>query len=299
MDDVLIIGGNGFLGSYLAAHAKMLNMRVGIVGTAQSSAVLNTAYYRADIGDADAMQAVFRAAAPRYVINAAAIADIDYAEQNQSEALCVNATGAQICAELAQRHHARHLFFSSDAVFDGEKDSYTESAATAPCNYYGKTKELAEQAVLRANPQAVIARVSLLLGRSEKNSGVIDPVWRKLESGGTVLSNADQIRTPIDGSTLAQAAFELLAMQDFYGLIHLASTEAASKLEICRRIALQLGFDPDRVQPYPEGSAQGAERHKNGVLSVKKAALVLQQTHMLALDETIARAVMCPPPRCS
>ena len=291
MDSILIVGGNGFLGSYLAAAAGRLGLRVCVVGTAPSAKVARVDYARADIGDADAMASVFRAVCPRYVVNASAIADIDYAEQRPEEALRVNAYGAEICAKLAAKYDARHVFFSSDAVFDGIKAAYSESDATNPCNYYGRTKELAEQMVAAANPDAVIARVSLLLGRSSGNSGVVDPVRRKLQAGGIVYSNSDQIRTPIDIYTLADATFELLARQECSGLIHLACAEAASKLEICRDIAQGFGCDPERVQPYPEGSARGAKRHSNGVLSVAKAAQVLKQTRLPTLEQTITRAM--------
>ena len=291
MDSILIVGGNGFLGSHLAARAGALGMRVSVVGTAQRPAVPNAAYYRSDIGDLSAMQAVFQTVSPRYVVNSAAIADIDYAEQHPEETLRVNALGAEICAKLAARCDARHVFFSSDAVFDGERAAYTESDATDPCNYYGKTKELAERMVAAANPDAVIARVSLLLGRSDGNSGVVDPVRRKLEAGGIVYSNSDQIRTPLDIYTLAEATFELLIHPDYSGLLHLACTEAATKLEICRQISKKLGFNPERVQPYPAGSATGAVRHRNGVLCVEKAEQVLKQTRMPTLEQTIMRAM--------
>jgi len=291
MDSILLIGGNGFLGAHLAAHAGTLGMRVNVVGTAQLSAVPDVAYYRADIGDADAMQTVFRMVSPRFVVNSAAIADIDYAEQHPEETLRVNALGAEICANLAARYNARQVFFSSDAVFDGKQTSYLEDDATNPCNYYGKTKELAERKVAAADPNAVIARVSLLLGRSNGNSGVVDPVRRKLEAGDIVYSNSDQIRTPLDIYTLADAIFELLKQQDCSGRIHLACTEAASKLEICRSIASRFGFDPERVQSYPVHSATGAARHQNGVLCVEKAARVLKQTRMPTLEATITRAI--------
>ena len=291
MDSILIIGGNGFLGSYLAVAAGRLGLRVCVVGTAPSARVAGVDYLRADVGDADAMASAFRTVSPRYVVNASAIADIDYAEQHPQEALRVNAQGAQICAQLAATYDARHVFFSSDAVFDGEQAAYTESDATNPCNYYGKTKELAERMVAAANPYAVIARISLLLGRSAGNSGVVDPARRKLEAGGTVYSNSDQIRTPLDIYTLADATFELLTQQDYSGILHLACTEAATKLEICRRICERLGYDPERVQPYPAGSAAGAVRHRNGVLCVEKAERILKQTRMPTLEQTILRAV--------
>ncbi len=291
MDSILLIGGNGFLGAHLAVAVGRLGLRVCVVGTAPSAKVTGVDYARADVGDADAMSSVFRAISPRYVVNASAIADIDYAEQHPEEALRVNAYGAEICAKLAAKYDARHVFFSSDAVFDGTKAAYSEHDATNPCNYYGRTKELAERMVAAANPDAVIARVSLLLGRSDGNSGVVDPVRRKLDAGGIVYSNSDQIRTPIDIYTLADATLELLIRSDYSGLIHLACAEAASKLKICRDIARGFGYDPERVQPYPKGSARGAKRHINGVLNVAKAARVLQQTHMPTLAETIERAI--------
>ena len=101
---------------------------------------------------------------PDAVVNVAAIADIDFVEREQDLAHQVNVTGARNIADSCARRGIRYVFFSSDAVFDGEGGPYREEDAPNPVNYYGKTKLEAEQAVLTAHPAAAVIRISLVLG---------------------------------------------------------------------------------------------------------------------------------------
>ena len=100
---------------------------------------------------------------PDLVLHAAAWTDVDGAEAEPQEAAAVNVGGTGNVAALG----APLVYFSSDYVFDGRKQSpYVESDAPNPLSAYGRSKAFGEAA---AGEQAWIARSSWLFGPTGSN----------------------------------------------------------------------------------------------------------------------------------
>ena len=94
--------------------------------------------------------------APDLVLHAAAWTDVDGAEDEPQAAAAVNVGGTAHAAELG----APLVYFSSDYVFDGHKDSpYVESDSPNPLSAYGRSKLHGEAA---AGERAWIVRSSWL-----------------------------------------------------------------------------------------------------------------------------------------
>ena len=66
------------------------------------------------------------------------------------------------------RRDLRLLYISTDSVFDGGRGNYAETDTPSPVNVYAKTKLQGEREVLRQNPAALIARVSLYGWNAQK-----------------------------------------------------------------------------------------------------------------------------------
>lgn len=164
MYKVLIVGGNGFVGGRLWQVGVNLGHTVAVLDRLEQCNIEGCAYYRRDISRYDEIEDAYAAFRPNLVINAAAIADIDVAQQQQSLAYAVNVTGAKNCAREAKKIGAGYVFFSSDAVFSGDGAPYTEQSSPSPVNYYGETKRLAEEEVFAEAPNAIVLRLSLILG---------------------------------------------------------------------------------------------------------------------------------------
>jgi dTDP-4-dehydrorhamnose reductase len=245
-----------------------------------------------DITERDAVDKAIEEVRPDAVVNVAAVADIDKAEQEKDLAWKVNVEGAQVLAESCAGRGIKYVFFSSDAVFDGQGSLYAEEDKPNPVNYYGYTKAEAEKAVLEAHPQAVVIRISLVLGFPVTGG---NSFWAGLESklkaGQEILCPTDEIRTPVDVTTLSECVLEL-AENDFSGILHIGATDSINRYELIRKLAKKMGFDEGLVRPQglPPARPDRAPRHKNGIISVSKAQRVLG-TKLLSLDESIERAI--------
>ena len=289
---LLIFGGSGFVGEHLASMAVRMGWETVIANPFSRPTIEEAEWLAVDITQRAVVDRAIRETQPSAVVNAAALADIDRAEREQALAWQVNVEGAMYVADACARQAIRHVFISSDAVFDGGNGPYSEGDEVNPLNYYGLTKAEAEKAVLGVCPEAVMIRISLVLGFpvTTGNSFLVG-LDAKLRAGEVITCSLSEVRTPVDVRTLCEGVLELLP-GSFAGLLHVGCTESVNRYDLTRKISHRLGYPVDMVQPLAshEASTGRAPRHKNGILDITKAQRVLK-TPMLDLDKTINRAI--------
>jgi len=288
---LLIFGGSGFVGGTVAKLAAS-RFDIAIAGNTPKAGFEEFTFLKADITDARQVAEAFESFRPEIVINAAAMSNIDKAENAKDLTHQINVNGAANLARASVACGAKYIFISSDAVFNGEGREYTEESLTAPVNYYGQTKAMAERAVLVENPGAVVVRVSLVLGFPVNGgNSFLATVRENLAKGAAVPCVAEEVRTPVDVLTLSESLLEL-AESKHSGILHVCSTGHINRYELTRRAARMMGFDETLVQLKAAGPlAPGkAPRHKHGILSCAKAQAQLK-TPMLNIEQTLQRAL--------
>ncbi|WP_429499133.1 dTDP-4-dehydrorhamnose reductase [Robbsia andropogonis] len=118
-----------------------------------------------DLSNPDKMREVIRSLSPSLIVNPAAYTAVDKAETERDAAQAINATAPAILAEEAKRAGIPLIHYSTDYVYDGEKDGiYTEDDATNPQNVYGATKLAGEDAIRSSGCHHVIFRTSWVYG---------------------------------------------------------------------------------------------------------------------------------------
>jgi dTDP-4-dehydrorhamnose reductase len=274
---LLVFGGGGFVGGNLCLQAMGRGWEVHIGDARIRDALPGASWHALDITHAQEVRELVRNTRPDAVIDLAAVADVDRAEREKDLARSVNVEAARVIASAAAGFGARCLYFSSDAVFAGTAESYSEEDTLAPINWYGRTKADGEQAVREACPGAVIVRISLVLGFpvTDGNS-FLAGLEKKLAAGNTVPCPVEEIRTPIDVRTLCECVLELCG-RGFEGPIHLGSTNSVDRFTLTRRAASLMGASEALVTEQPKGMSQPgrAARHQRGVIRVQKAQRVL------------------------
>ncbi len=285
---LVIFGGSGFVGGNMAKVAERKGWQVVIADSRPAS---QAEYHLVDITDKASVEKVIEEIQPTAAVNVAAIADIDMAEREKELAFKVNVDGARNIAECCADRNIRYVFFSSDAVFDGEKSSYKEDDSPDPVNYYGQTKMEAEKAILRVYPGAAIIRISLVLGFPiESGNSFFANLQSRLREGASVSAPTYEIRTPVDVYTLSECVLELCE-NHFRGVLHIGSTDSISRYDLTRQLAVRMGYDEKIIKPQsvPDDKPGRAPRHKNGIINVMKAQGLLK-TKLLSTAESIQRA---------
>jgi dTDP-4-dehydrorhamnose reductase len=271
---VLVTGVSGLLGLNLALEAAK---RYRVTGLWASKPVRASGFesFQADLLDQAELVAALEKTKPDWVINCAALANLDECERQPELAQQLNAQmPGRLAAETVKRG-MRFLQVSTDAVFDGNKDVYREENTPSPVNVYGRTKRLAELATKSAHPGTIIARVNFVGWSGEGNRSLAEFFYNALSSGEAVNGYTDRTFCPLLVTDLANMLLDLLEA-DQPGIYHVVSSDSVTKYEFGVAMAEQFGFDPKlvRASDTPSGS-ELATRSPNLTLSNAKTAKTL------------------------
>jgi dTDP-4-dehydrorhamnose reductase len=206
---------------------------------------------------------------PSAVINAAAYTAVDRAEQEEAEALRLNAHAPRQMATACAAQNISFIHYSTDYVFDGLLDRpYREDDATGPRSVYGLSKLAGEQAVLAAGGRAIVLRTAWVVGAFGTN--FVKTMLRLAASRDEIGVVADQFGRPTWSASVAQAglaALDLLAKNPLAaGLYHAGGADDASWADLAAGtfdLSGPLGLARARVKPittadYPTPAARPA-----------------------------------------
>lgn len=231
-----------------------------------------------DLSDAAHLRKVFEEVRPDAVIHTAALADIDFCQNNQADAERINVGVTQELARLCGEAGTKMIFCSTDTVFDGTKGIYTEEDAPHALNFYADTKIRAEEIVRSNVERGVVARLSLVMGLPVLGAGnsFLAKMFDSLKQGEKVKFPANEIRTPVDVITVGRAFLEM-AGSDFTGTIHLGGSTRIDRYEMACLIAEKLGYSKDLVIATDSNAMAGrAPRPNDASLDNRKAQRVLK-----------------------
>ncbi len=268
MRRLLITGASGTLGRHVALLASQQGWDV--CGTYYTTPPARDGQWlRLDVRDRAAVMDVVRRTHPTAVVHTAF-------RPSGETMWATTAEGATFVAQATEAVGARLIHVSSDAVFDGTCNPYTEAAHPNPRTLYGAAKAAAEMAVRAIAPQAAIVRTGLIISREP-----IDPHTRfilDLAAGrirGRLFTN--QYRCPIGADDLASAILELAA-GDFTGIIHVAGSDVVSRHDLGRAVAQAYHLEDHAVA-----------RLEAGPIPPQMAATTIAD---IRLDTTLARSLL-------
>lgn len=269
---ILIAGCNGLLGQNLLRTAAG-KPDLEITGMAiEPEAVLPDLlkeYLCVDIGNREALLAGLKKAAPEFIINAAAITDVDGCERNPELNNRINRDMVGWMAETG----IPLVQVSSDYVFDGVDGPYVETDPVNPLSHYGRAKLESEALTLAGSPRSIVVRTLLLwgLGKGAKKS-FTDFVSESLEAGKTIRVVTDQIGNPTLAHDLALAIWALIRAE-CSGVYHAAGIDNMSRYDWALQVAEFYGLDASLIQTIVTADLkQDAKRPlKSGLICDKLA----------------------------
>jgi len=249
---ILVIGSNGMLGSDLVQEW-------------QSREVIPATSRDVDICDMEQVRQLVSAAAPHWVILAAAYTDVDGAEREPERAFAVNRDGTKNVSVAAKEAGAKLFYVSTDYVFDGQsKHPYEPNDPVHPLNVYGASKAAGEQVVQEFAGQWVIARTSWLFGASR--SCFPEKILRAAEMQPGLKVVNDQIGSPTYTKDLAHAIRELVRM-DARGILHVTNSGSCSWFDFAKEVMRKAKRNTP-ISPISTGETQRpAKRPAYSVLS--------------------------------
>jgi len=272
MKRLCVTGGNGLLGSKILSAAAG-NFELLSIDKAISAIPLpqGVRYESADIVDLEHIKAIFAEFNCDYVINTAALTNVDACEDHPDSAFQVNAEGAANVALAAKSINAKLIHVSTDYVFNGNDGPYKESDLPDPISVYGKTKLEGEIRVREIQSRAIIARTMILYGDSPAGRGdFVTWLVQTLRKGEPVRIVDDQMGNPTWAPELAEALL-LLMQNNCQGIFHTAGAEIVSRYEFALKIAAVYGLDSSLISAVDSKTfKQKAPRPLNSGLLCEK-----------------------------
>ncbi|MBW4665568.1 MAG: sugar nucleotide-binding protein [Chroococcus sp. CMT-3BRIN-NPC107] len=267
-----IVGATGTLGQAFARLCELRGISYQLLSRQQI-----------DITNPASVEVALSELNPWAVVNAAGYVRVDDAEREVDACLLANAEGAAILAAACAKREIPLLTFSSDLVFDGSLSTpYTESDSVAPLNVYGRSKVIAEEKVLAANPSSLVVRTSAFFSPWDEYNFVTIAL-RELAAGHTFIAADDAIVSPTYVPDLVNASLDLF-IDGERGLWHLANQGAIAWVDLAFLAAKQAGVDGSKIIARPtQELGLMAQRPTYSVLGSNRGLL------LPSLDNAIAR----------
>ena len=269
---ILVLGSSGFLGSYLGFVLPKMGHEVS--GASRNPvAYFPTNQVRGGLND---YSEIIRSGDHQLVINCVAVASHEACESDPEMAESVNARFPGIWASVAAQAGARFVHISTDAVFDGSRaELYTETDETAPESVYGRTKVQGEQAVLAANPDALVLRVNFFGWSRSQKSGILDFFVNAFTHHTPITGFQDYVVSSLYVGDLAEAVMELVE-RGASGVFHAVSSTPLSKYDFGLTVASAAALPAYSMAAGSLADATGlAPRGHNLSLSTGKIEKVL------------------------
>lgn len=274
MARILITGVSGLLGLNLALEKMNTHEVIGVDRGKLTKAPFKV--LKMDLLDPGAVDSVLDSAEPNWVVNCAALADIDACEDTPELATLLNTELPTQLARACFKRGIRLVHLSTDAVFDGQRDGfYSELDVPNPQGVYVRTKLDGERAVLTEDPTAIVARVNFYGWSLSGKRSLAEFFHNNLTNNKSMSGFTDVIFCPMLVNDTARVMIRML-QKGLSGLYHLVGPQAMSKYQFGVEVARKFGLKESAISPRSiHTSNLTVKRSHNLSLSTNKIVMDL------------------------
>lgn len=192
-----------------------------------------------------------------WIFHVAAYTDVDKAELDRPKgkdgiSWKINVDATENLVKLAQETHKKMLYVSTDYVFAGTKDSYSEEDVPDPQGWYGVTKYEGEKRVQPLGTDGLIVRIAnpyragtvVLEGVERKD--FVHKILERLMSGEPVQAPDDQTFVPTFVDDIGNAIVKLVESHAS-GVYHVVGADVMSPYQGVQTIATVFGTEAGLV----------------------------------------------------
>lgn len=277
---ILVTGSNGLLGQKLTeqlANHPEFSLIATAKGENRNPFREGYVYESLDISNAREVDALIQKHHPDFLINTAAMTNVDACETEKELCLTLNVNAVKFLTDAMNRVNGHIIHLSTDFIFDGTSGPYEEEATAHPLSFYADSKLMGEQVVQTFARTWSIVRTIIVYGvvADMSRSNVILWVKKNLEEGKPIRVVNDQFRTPTLADDLARGCIAI-AEKNASGIFNIAGKDQMSIYELAQRVAGFWKLDASLISPSTSDTLQQpAKRPPVTGLRIEKARKIL------------------------
>jgi len=158
-----------------------------------------------------------------------------------------NVFGTKNIIDACQKSSKKLIYISTDFVFDGKKETYSEEDIPNPINWYGKTKYEGEKIVQQLSIPWIIARIAYPYRANFIKKDFVRGLIDKFQNKENLQMVSDHIMTPSFIDDIAYALHALIK-NNSTGIFHVVGSEFVSPYEVAIKIAKVFGFPKNNIR---------------------------------------------------
>lgn len=170
---------------------------------------------------------------PNYLFHLGALTDLEFCEQNTTEAYSTNTMAVENAVFIANELDIPLLYISTAGIFDGNKDVYDDWDTPNPLGHYARSKYAGEVFVRENVQRHLICRAGWMMGGGpQKDKKFIQKIMCQLRDGKRELFIVnDKFGTPTYTHDFAKNV-NFLIKSGRWGLYNMVCEGVTSRIEV-------------------------------------------------------------------
>lgn len=208
--------------------------------------VNNTQIEYCDIRNFEHVKTIISDYKPDFIINLAAITDLEYSELNPDDCFLTNTIAAINLFDFAKELDVPYIFISTAGIYGNQKEYYTEDDQPTPLSIYGKSKFFTEQFLLNQNyKKFYIFRAGWMMGGGKTlDKKFINKIYKIIQSGKKELHVvSDKSGVPTFTKDFATSILKHIENGLPYGLYNQVCNGEASRYDVANEMVKHLKLD--------------------------------------------------------
>lgn len=237
MAGILITGSAGFLGKNVFNYLKNKHKVYGV-----SRRPSDTTTHQHDLTLQDVLPLMDKIN-PDIIIHTAALTGVDFCETHRDEVWKSNVGATGNLVQWCKKNNKKMIYISTDYVYPGLTNNYTEESATDPINVYGKTKLEAENLVISLKNWAIL-RPTVIFGYDAGGNNFLMQMLSLKEKRKIPY---DQVSNPTDVNVLCEYINRVID-SNISGTYIATGLETIDRYKFAMLIAKVFELDKDFLQ---------------------------------------------------
>ena len=296
---VLITGGAGFIGSYIAEYFAANRYKVIVVDNLSSvnsqkfNNNLNIIFYKRDITN-DSLDDIFENEMPDIIIHLAAQVSVTKSTKEPIFDAMQNIIGTLKILKYCRKYGVKKIVAASTAAVYGDiKPPVSEDSAPKPLSHYGLSKLTMEEYVKLSGVNYIIIRFSNVYGSRQNvygEAGVITLFKNAMLKNQeiTIFGDGEQVRDFIYVKDIAKIVFELCETDIVNEIVNISTGQGISINNLFKLMAKKYNYSLEpKYKPKRENDIVVSILSNDKLLKILPCHFVdvLKNKEVLHLDD--------------